>query len=80
MAELLHTDVIQQLEVALLSSAAAQVIDLLVAGGMQLTLVSKGNVILPPKAYTSTLMAPPPPTVPIVGIISSLPIASVSVG
>ena len=79
-AELLHADVIQQLEVALLGSLAAQVIDLLATGGMQPTPASKGNVILPPQAYTSTLMAPPPPTVPIVGITSSLPIASVSVG
>ena len=80
MVELLHADVIQQLEVALLGSPAAQVIDLLAAGGMQLTLASKGNDILPPKAYTSTLMAPPPQTVPIVGVTSSLSIASVSVG
>ena len=59
---------------------ATWVIDLLAPGGMKLTLASKGNVILPPKLYTSTLMAPPPPTVSIVGITSSLPVASVSVG
>ena len=46
---------------------------------MQLTPASKENVILPPKAYTSTPMAPPPSTVSIVGITSSLPVASVSV-
>ena len=80
MVKLLHTDVIQQLEVALLDSPAAQVIDLLAAGEMQLTLASKENVILPTKLYTSTPMAPPPSTVPIVGISSSLPVASVSVG
>ena len=79
MAELLHADVIQQLEVALLGSPVTHVIGLLVAGGMQPTQASKGNVILPPKAYTSTLMAPPPPAVSIVGITSSLPNTSVSV-
>ena len=42
-------------------------------------LASKENVILPPKAYTSTPMAPPPSTVPIVGVTSSLSVASVSV-
>ena len=79
MAELLHTDAIQQLEVALLGSKVAQVITLLTAGGVQLTLASKENVILPPKAYTSTPMAPPPSTVPNVGVTCSLPVASVSV-
>ena len=47
---------------------------------MQLALTSQENVIPPPKVYTSTPMAPPPSTVPIVGITSSLPIASVSSG
>ena len=74
MAELLHADVIQQLEVILLGSPAAQILDLLAAGVMQLASTSKGNVILPPKAYTSTLMAPPLPTAPIIGITSSLPV------
>ena len=64
---------------ALLGFPVAWIIDLIAAGGMQLTLESKRNVILPPKAYTSTPMAPPLPAVPIVAITSSLPIASLSV-
>ena len=65
---------------ALLGSPAAQILDLLAAGVRQLASTSQGSVILPPKAYTSTLMAPPPSTIPIVGITGSLPIASVSSG
>ena len=80
MAELLHADAIQQLEVTLLGSPTAQILDLLSVGGEQLTPAPKGTVILLPKVYTSTLMAPPPTTVPIAGITGSLAIASVSAG
>ena len=77
MAELLYADVIQQLEVALLGSPAAQIIDLLGAGWMQMTLMSMGTVIHPPQVYTSTPVVPPPPAVPTVGVTSSLPVESV---
>ena len=71
MVELLHANANQQLEVALLGSPAAQVLDLLAAGMRQPALFSQGSVILPPKVYTSTLMAPPPHTIPIIGITGS---------
>ena len=80
MAELLHADAIQQLEVALLGSPAAQILDQLAAGVRQLASASQGSVILPPKVFTSTPMAPPPSTIPIVCITSPFPIASVSSG
>ena len=50
MAELLHTEAIQQLELAFLGSPAAHVIDLLLAGWMQMMPASKGSVIHPPQA------------------------------
>ena len=78
MAELLHANGIQQLEVALLGSPTVQIIDLLIAGMRQPASTSQRSAILPSKAYTSTPMAPPPPTIPIVGITNSLPITSVS--
>ena len=77
-AELLHDNAIQQLEVGLLGFPAAQILDLLAAGMRQPTSTSQGSVILPPKAYTSTLMPPPLPTIPFVGVTSSLCITSVS--
>ena len=79
MAELLHAEVIQQLEVALLGSPAAHVIDLLSAGWMQMTLASKGTVICPLQAYTTTPVALSPPAILIVGVTSSLPVESVPV-
>ena len=80
MAELLHANAFQQLEVAPLASPAAQILNLPAAGVMKLALTSQENVILPPKAYTPTPMAPPPSTIPIAGITGSLPIISVSSG
>ena len=80
MVELLHAISIQQFEVALLGSPAAQILNLLAAGVMKLALTSQGNEILPPKVYTSTPTAPPPSTIPIVGITSSLHVTSVSSG
>ena len=59
MAELLHANAIQQLEVALLGSPAAQILNLLAAGMRQPASTSQGSVVLPLKA--STPMAPPPP-------------------
>ena len=76
--ELLHANAIQQLEVAFLGSPSTQILDLLAAGMRQPASTSQGSAILPPKVYTSTPMAPPLPTIPIVGITSSLPITSVS--
>ena len=78
MAELLHADAIWQLEVAFLGSPTAHILDLLAAGMRQPALTSQGGVILPPKAYTSTLMVPLLPTIPIVVITGSLPVTSVS--
>ena len=65
MPELLHANAIQQLEVALPGSPAAQILDLLASGMRQPASTSQGSVILPPKAYTSTPMAPPPHTIPL---------------
>ena len=80
MAELLHVEAIQQLEVALLGSPAAHVIDLLLAGWMQMTLASMGTVIHSPQVYTLTPVAPPSAAVPTVGVTSSMPVESVPVG
>ena len=77
MTELLHADAIQQLEVALLGSPAAQIPDLLSTGVMQLTLALQKPLIHAPQAYTSTLMAPLPTSVPVVFLTSSsLPLVS----
>ena len=79
MAEFLHADAIQQLELALLGSPAAQLLNLLATGVMQLASASQRQMIHPPQAYTVTLMVPPPSTIPIVGITnSSLSVASAS--
>ena len=74
MADLLYADAMQQLEVALLGSPTAPVLDLL-SSGMQTTLMPVMTVPLQPspKAYTSTPPAPAPTSVPVVGISSSLP-------
>ena len=58
MVELPHAEAIQQLEVAVLGSPAAHVIDLLSAGWMQMTPAAIGTVICPPQVYTSTPAAP----------------------
>ena len=78
MAELFHADAIQQIEVAHLGSPALQILDLLAAGMKQPASTSQGSAIIPPEVYTSTLMAPSLPTIPIIGITNSLPITSVS--
>ena len=68
MADLLHADTVQQLEVALLGSPAAQVIDLLSGGLMQ---IKPSTFVAPaqphPHTYTSTL----PTSVPVVGVSTS---------
>ena len=67
MADLLHVDAVQQLEVALLGSPAADVVGLLSAG------LEKTNPILQtmqphPQTYTSTPPAPIPMVVPVLGL------------
>ena len=79
MAELLHAEAIQQLEVALLGSPNAHIIDLLLAGWIQMTPVSMRTVICPLQAYTLIPVTSPPPTVPIAGVMSSLPVESVPI-
>ena len=72
MADLLHADVRQQLEVVLLGSPAAGVIDLLLKGLPQSPLSLEPTVQLP-CVYTSTSSAPPLPAIPIAGFTSSTP-------
>ena len=72
MAHLLHADAVQQLEVALLGSPAAQVIDLLSSGLMQ----TKPSTSVAPawphvQTYTSTSPAPPPTSVLVVGVTTT---------
>ena len=79
MAELLHADAIQQLEVALLGSPVTQILDLLATGVIQLASTSQRHVVHPPQASTATLMMPTPSTIPIEGLTSSsLSVASAS--
>ena len=82
MADLLRADAIQQLEVALLGSPMAQVIDILVGG-----LIPSSIVAVPaqphPRAYTSTPTPPSPTSVLVLGVITISPrpaMASTSVG
>ena len=69
MADLLHADVIQQLEVALLGSPVIQVVDLL-AEGLTQTQASKSALLAQPQCQfsTTTPPAPPPSSVPVVGV------------
>ena len=71
MADLLHADMTQQLEGALLGSPAAQLLNLLVTGVMQPASASQRQVIYPPQACTATLMRPAPFSIPIVDITDS---------
>ena len=66
-------DAAQQLEVALLSSSASGLIDLL-AERLQPSLIPTTPYVQHPQAYTiSKHMAPPPTSVPMVGLTSSSP-------
>ena len=67
MADLLHASMIQQLEVALLGSPAAQVIDLLSGGWMQTKLVHMTSVWCHPQTYTL-----PQHQFPVLGVSSSV--------
>ena len=60
MAELIHADAIQQLEVALLGSPAAQILNLLAKGVMQSASTSQRHALHPPQVCTLTPVAPPP--------------------
>ena len=67
MADLMHADAIQQLEVALLVSSADEVINLLSSALSQSRLVTVIVTAQPhPCTYTSTLPAPPPASVLVV--------------
>ena len=61
-------DVIQQLEVALLGSSAAYIINLLSAGLKYAAPTSWPQVVHPLCAFTTTPMSPQPSTIPIVGV------------
>ena len=71
-ADILYVDAMQQLEVALLSSPASGLIDLLAERLPQSPFLMKPTV-QPPHVYTSSPSAPPPPTIPIVGVTTSMP-------
>ena len=72
MANLLQADAVQQLEVALLGSLVAQVVDLLSEGLTQAqTSTSAASVQPHPRFFTSTPPTTPPSLVPLVGISSS---------
>ena len=71
MVDILHANAIQQLEVALLYSPAAQVIDLLSGGWVQTKPVPTTTSIWPcPQVYTSTLPATALTSVPVLGVSS----------
>ena len=69
MADLIHVDAIQQLKVALLGSPAVEMIDLLSSGVSQSRTVTVTWTAQPHLCtYTSTTPAPPPASVPVVGV------------
>ena len=77
MADLLQADTVQQLEVALLGSPVAQVIDLLSRGLAQTKSSTSTTPAQPhPRIYTSTPPTPPPSSVLVVGVstTSQMPI------
>ena len=71
MAELLHADTIQQLEVALLGSPVAQLLKVLATGIMCPASTLQQQAIHPPKAYPMTPVVPPPCTIHIAGVTDS---------
>ena len=71
---MLQADTIQQLEVALLGLPVAKILDLLSEGLVQ----AKGSTSFTPaqphpRIYTSTHPAPPPSSVPVVGVSTTSP-------
>ena len=78
MAELLHANGIQQLEMALLGSQAAQVIGLLACGWVQTKPKLMRALTQPhPQAYPSTPPAPALTSVPMLGVSSLTTTASI---
>ena len=71
-AELLHTDAIQQLEVMLLGSPVACLIDVLLAGLKSTTPTPHQQMVHPSQSLITTPMSPPPPAIPITGITDAL--------
>ena len=72
-----HADAIQQLEVTLVGSPAAQPLDVLAIRMMHPA--STRQAIHHPQAYTATPMVPPPSIIPIAGITnSSMPVVASS--
>ena len=65
---MLHVDVIQQLEVALLGSSAAHIINLLSTGLKYTAPTSWLQVVHPLHAFTTTPLSLPPSTIPIMDI------------
>ena len=78
MADLMHADAIQQLEVALLRSPAAEVMDLLSTGLSKSKPATVTTVQPHHHTYTATPPAPPPApppaSVPVVGVSKSSPV------
>ena len=72
MADLLYVDAMQQPEAALLGSPASGLIDIL-AEGLPQSPFSMKPTVQSPHVYTSSPSAPPPPTIPVVGMSTSMP-------
>ena len=70
----MHADAVQQLEVALLGSPAAEVVDLLSSGLSQPRTITVATAQPHPQTYTATPPAPSPASVPVVGVSKSGPI------
>ena len=78
MADLLHADAIQLLEVALLGSPAVEVVDLLSGGLAQPRPVTVAASAQPhPGTYTSTPSTPPPASVLVIGVSNFILIPAV---
>ena len=72
MADLLHPDAVQQMEIVLMGSPMAQVVDLLSEGITQAQASTSTPAIQPcPRLFTATPPAPSPSSVPLAGISSS---------
>ena len=74
MAHLMHVDTIQQLEVALLGSPAAEVTDLLLSDLSKSKQATVTTAPPHPCIYTATPLAPPLASVPVVGVSDSSPV------
>ena len=70
----MHVDAIQQLEVELLGSPAAEVVDLLSSGLFKSKPVTVATAQPHPHTYTATPPATPPALVAVVGVSKSIPV------